>query len=240
MSPLNSQSGRSMAVWLTCALLLSCMVSLVVSVGVLTFALGRDGTLAAFLSNRTAQAINPSAVKTAVPIAVPMTLTPPGPSAESSIQPIANPAAATATALAKNLPASAGATLTATLSTPDTNLVTREITEAQIQKAFADYMKKMGVTPTGLSAKISDKKLHVSADAIEAGMFSLGKFDMTGTFVVKDGKVSFVLQESPPNFPFTGYIAQYIDEIVAGLVGKLRVTQVDIQEGKLLVSGTQA
>jgi hypothetical protein len=184
----------------------------------------------------------PSTTETAATAVAPApTATPSGPTlpTPTATRFIANPAAATATALWAASPAATRSVLTPTrLATPATVSTTREITEAQITQAFTDNLNEMGVKPTELTVKLSEKKMRVSARAFEAGMFGLGGFDMTGTFVVQDGKLHFVLQESPPDFPFTDFIAPRVDEIMNGLVADLYVTQVDIQEGKLIVTGT--
>jgi hypothetical protein len=259
--------------WLTCGVLLSCLISLIVSLGVLTTVLGRDRVLSALRSGSLPQAATPPpavtvvvvvpteppvsptpaprpATPTALPATVaPPTAVPPAPTAVSSSPTgpaatatrfIANPAAATATALAGVSPSAAQPAATPTpLATTASTSVTREFTEAQLAQAFTDYLKGQGITPGELTVKLSDKKMRVSAQSLEAGMFGMGGFDMTGTFVAQNGKLQFVLQESPPDFPFTDFIVPRVSEIMNGLVSDLYVTDADIQEGKLIVTGTK-
>jgi hypothetical protein len=266
--PTSTQSWRSPVLWLTCGVLLSCLISLVVSLGVLTTVLGRDRVLTALRSGSLPQAATPPpavtvvvvvpteppvsptpAPRPATPTALLATVAPPAPTAVSSSPTgpaatatrfIANPAAATATALAGISPSAAQPAATPTpLATPASASVTREFTEAQLAQAFIDYLKGQGITPGELTVKLSDKKMRVSAQSLEAGMFGMGGFDMTGTFVAQNGKLQFVLQESPPDFPFTDFIVPRVSEIMNGLVSDLYVTNADIQEGKLIVTGTK-
>ncbi len=118
-------------------------------------------------------------------------------------------------------------------------VVVREISEAQMTQAFVDYVRQLGIKPTGINVKFTDCRMVASARSLKWRIFGVRGFNVVGTFIARDGRFCFVLQESPSDFPFTRFVAPRVDGIVASLADDLDVMDVDIEEGKLVVTGTR-
>lgn len=179
--------------------------------------------------------VSTSCANTAVPETVTPTLEPtevltPSPTWTPRPSPSPSPVA---TATFTPLPP----TLTPSPTSPAAQTVVLEITEAELAERYKAWIEGVGLDVETVQVTLADEQMEILMQDVGIPIYMIPEFRMVGSYTVLDGRLSFQLEKVAPDAPWVWIITPTADDVMAGITKDIHVTQVEITDGKIIITG---